>query len=142
MEFRDGRFQKEESFSGHSAGATLAYYLRGVKVGGLLPLEAQIRANPKYVWYHRTSDTSRHFRLPDNSLIYDVRAGVRLGGVPPELFPNAALEASLWHAVSYRDQAGRYGLAERPEKRSTSPSARGPAWAASTRFRGLRRARS
>jgi hypothetical protein len=90
--------------------------LRGLKVGGLLPLEAQIRANPKYVWYDRTSDTSRHFHLPDNTLIYDVRAGVRLGGVPPELFPNAALEASLWHAVSYREQAGRYGLAERPEE--------------------------
>jgi hypothetical protein len=116
VEFRDGRFQKEESFSGHSAGATLAYYLRGLKVGGLLPLEAQIRANPKYVWYDRTSDTSRHFHLPDNTLIYDVRAGVRLGGVPPELFPNAALEASLWHAITYRDQAGRYGLAERPEE--------------------------
>jgi hypothetical protein len=116
VEFRDGRFEKEESFSGHSAGGTLAYYLRGPKIGGLLPLEGQIRANPKYVWYDRTDDTSRHFRLPENSAIYDVRAGLRLGGVPPELFPNAAVELSLWHAVSYRDKAGRYGLAERPEE--------------------------
>jgi hypothetical protein len=45
-----------------------------------------------------------------------VRAGVRLGGVPPELFPNAALEASLWHTISYRDTAGRYGLPERPQQ--------------------------
>jgi hypothetical protein len=115
VEFRDGRFEKDESFSGHSAGGTLAYYLRGRKVGPL-PLEGQIRANPKYVWYDRTGDTSRHFHLPENSAIYDVRAGVRLGGVPPELFPNAALELSLWHTVSYRDQAGRYGFAERPEE--------------------------
>jgi hypothetical protein len=116
VEFRGGRFEKEESFSGYSAGGTLAYYLRGPKIGGFLPLEGQIRANPKYVWYDRTGDTSRHFRLPENSAIYDVRAGVRLGGVPPELFPNAALELSVWHTVSYRDKAGRYGLAERPEE--------------------------
>jgi len=114
VEFRDGRFEKEESFSGHSAGGTLAYYLRGPKIGGVLPLEGQIRANPKYVLYDRTGDTSRRFRLPANSAVYDVRAGIRLGGVPPELFPNAALELSVWHALSYRDNAGRYGLAERP----------------------------
>ena len=115
-EWRDGRFEKAESFSGHSAGGTLAYYLRGPKIGGLLPLEGQIRVNPKYVWYDRTNDTSRHFRLPENSPIYDLRAGIRLGGVPPELFPKAALELSVWHTVSYRDSAGRYGLPERPEE--------------------------
>ena len=115
-EWRDGRFEKEESFSGHTAGATLAYYLRGPKIGGLLPLEGQIRVNPKYVWYDRTDDTSRHFRLPENSPIYDARVGIRLGGVPPELFPKAALELSVWHTVSYRDLAGRYGLAERPQE--------------------------
>lgn len=115
-EFRDGRFEEEESFSGHSAGGTLAYYLRGPKIGGFLPLEGQIRANPKYVWYDRTEDTSRHFRLPENTAIYDVRAGIRLGGIPPELFPTAALEMSVWHTVSYRDNAGRYGLSERLEE--------------------------
>ncbi len=116
VEFRDGRFEKTESFSGHSVGATLAYYLRGPKIGGLLPLEGQVRANPKYVLYDRTSDTSRHFRLPENSVIYDMRAGIRLGGVPPELFPDAAMELSVWHAVSYRDTAGRYGLPQRPQE--------------------------
>jgi len=116
VEFRDGRFEKDESFSGHSAGGTLAYYLRGPKIAGVLPLEGQIRTNAKYVLYDRTSDTSSRFRLPENSAIYGMRAGVRLGGVPPELFPNAALEASVWHTISYRDQAGRYGFAERREE--------------------------
>ena len=50
------------------------------------------------------------------SAIYDARAGVRLGGVPPELFPEAAAELSFWHAVGYRDNAGRYGLPERPQE--------------------------
>ena len=115
-EFRNGRFEKEESFSGHSAGPTLAYYLRGPKIGGLLPIEGQVRATPKYVWYDRTGDTSRHFRLPENTAIYDARAGIRLGGVPPQLFPDGAAELSFWHSVGYRDNAGRYGLPERPEK--------------------------
>jgi len=115
-EFRDGRFEKKESFSGHSAGATFAYYLRGPKIGGRLPLEGQIRANPKYVWYDRTNDTSGRFRLPENTAIYDGRVGIRLGGVPPQLFPDVALEVSLWHAVSYRDTAGRYGFAEHPQE--------------------------
>ena len=115
VEFRDGRFKEEESFSGDSVGGTLAYYVRGPKIGPL-PLEGQIRANPKYVWYDRTGDTSHRFRLPENSAIYDARVGVRLGGVPPELFPKAAAELSLWHAVSYRDNAGRYGLPERPQE--------------------------
>ena len=116
VEFRDGRFEEEESFSGHSVGATLAYYLRGPKIASVLPLEGQIRVNPKYVLYDRTDDTARRFRLPENSGIFDVRAGFRLGGVPPELFPDAALELSFWHTVSYRDNAGRYGLPERPEQ--------------------------
>jgi hypothetical protein len=115
-EWRHGRFERADSFSGHSAGGTLAYYLRGPKIGGLLPLEGQIRANPKYVWYDRTDDTARRFRLPENTAVYDMRAGIRLGGVPPELFPKVAAELSLWHAVGYRENAGRYGLPERPEE--------------------------
>jgi hypothetical protein len=115
-EFLDGHYEKDQSFNGDSAGGTLAYYLRGLKIGGVLPAEGQIRANPKYVWYDRTSDTSRRFRLPENTAIYDVRAGIRLGGVPPELFPNAALELSLWQTFSYRDNAGRYGYPGQPQE--------------------------
>ena len=111
-EFRDGRYESAESFTGDSAGGTLAYYLRGPKIFGRLPIEGQIRVNPKYVWYDRNDGTSRYFRLPENTAIYDMRVGVRLGGVPPELFPNAAIEASVWHTFSYRDTAGHYGFAQ------------------------------
>jgi hypothetical protein len=116
VEFRDGRFDKEESFSGNTAEATLAYYLRGLKVAGALPLEAQIRVRPTYVMYDRNDDTLRRFRLPEDSAIYRVRAGIRLGGVPPDLFPESTVELSLWHQLSYREAAGRYGLAERPQQ--------------------------
>jgi hypothetical protein len=115
-EFQNGHYESGQSFRGDSAGGTLAYYLRGPKIGGLLPIEGQIRANPKYVWYNRNGGTSRDFRLPENTALYDVRAGIRLGGVPPELFPNAAAELSVWHTLSYRDNAGQYGFAQQPQE--------------------------
>jgi len=115
-EFRDGRFEKEESFSGHSAGPTLAYYLRGPKIARVLPLEAQIRVRPTYVMYNRKDDTSDRFRLPEDSALYRVRAGIRLGGVPPDLSAEFAAELSLWHQLSYRATAGRYGLPEQPQE--------------------------
>jgi len=115
-EFRDGRVDKEASFSGNTAEATLAYYLRRPKVAGVLPFEAQISVRPTYVLYDRNKDTSHRFRLPEDSAIYRVRTGIRLGGVPPDLFPESAVELSLWHQFSYRDTAGRYGLPERPQQ--------------------------
>jgi hypothetical protein len=115
-EFRDGRYESAESFTGDSAGGTLAYYLRGPKIFGVLPMEGQIRANPKYVWYDRSDGTSRYFRLPENTAIYDARAGIRLGGVPPELFPKVAMELSVWHTLSYRANAGHYGFAQEPQE--------------------------
>jgi hypothetical protein len=115
-EFRDGRVDKEASFSGNTAEATLAYYLRRPKVAGVLPFEAQISVRPTYVLYDRNKDTSHRFRLPEDSAIYRVRTGIRLGGVPPDLFPESAVELSLWHQFSYRAAAGRYGLPERPQQ--------------------------
>jgi hypothetical protein len=116
IEFRDGRLDREQSFSGNVAEATLAYYLRGPKIAGVLPLTAQIRVRPTYVMYNRQDDTARRFRLPEDSAIYRVRAGIRLGGVPPDLFPDSTVELSLWHQLSYRATAGRFGLPEQPQE--------------------------
>jgi hypothetical protein len=41
--------------------------------------------------------------------------GLRLGGVPPELLPEVALEASAWYEATYRTETGTFGLPERPE---------------------------
>lgn len=116
LAFRDGGFDKARSFSGDLVEGTLAYYVRGPLLGGLLPLEGQVRLLPTYVMYHRTGDTSLRFRLPEDSAVYRMRAGIRLGGVPPDLFPEVAAELSLWHLLSYREAAGRFGLPERPQE--------------------------
>ena len=108
--FQHGGLDKAQSFAGNVAEATLAYYLRGPKIARVLPLEAQIRVRPTYVMYNRKDDTSDRFRLPEDSALYRVRAGMRLGGVPPDLSAAFAAELSLWHQLSYRATAGRYGL--------------------------------
>jgi hypothetical protein len=115
-EFQNGSLDKAQSFSGNTAEATLAYYLRGPKIASVLPLEAQLRVRPTYVLYNRSNDTSHRFRLPEDSVIYRVRAGIRLGGVPPDLSAASAAELSLWYQLSYRATAGRYGLPEQPQE--------------------------
>jgi hypothetical protein len=113
-EFRDGEYKERESFLAHGAEAAFSYYPR-VKLGGVLPLEGQLRLRPQYVRYERGEDTDRRFRLPTDSPIYYGRAGLRLGGVPPKLLPHVALELSLWHEVAYRQVADPFGFADDPQ---------------------------
>jgi hypothetical protein len=115
-EYRDGDYKRRESFWGHGGGLSLSYYWRQIKIGGVLPVEGQLRLKPQYVIYDTGLDTAHRFRLPDDTAVYTARAGIRVGGVPPELFPKQALEVSVWHEANYRDQAGRYGLPERPQE--------------------------
>ena len=112
-EFRDGRHLEHESFWGHGGDATLSYY-RHTKIADLLPLEGQLRLRPQYVVYQRNG-TDPRFRLPPDTPIYSGRAGLRLGGVPPELLPDLAVEASIWYEPSYRDRAQPYGFPDRPQ---------------------------
>jgi hypothetical protein len=113
-EFRDGMHVEDESFWGHGGEANLSYYRR-VLLGGLLPLEGQVRLKPQYVVYAR-NDTDARFRLPPDTAIFSGRVGLRLGGVPPELHPDLALEVSVWYEPSYRVEAGPYGFPERPQE--------------------------
>jgi hypothetical protein len=75
-----------------------------------------VRVRPQYIVYTDGIDTDRHFRLPEDSVLIATRAGLRLGGVPPQLSPRAAAEVSLYYEATYRDRPGRYGLPERPEE--------------------------
>ncbi len=114
-EFRRGQHLEGESFWGHGVEVPLSYY-PGTTIAGVLPLEGQIRLTPGYHVYQRSLGTRDHFELPPDSELLTGRLGLRLGGVPPELLPNLALEASIWYEATYRAHAGRYGLAERPQE--------------------------
>jgi hypothetical protein len=112
-EFRDGSYKQRESFWGHGMELPVSYYRR-LKIADLLPVEGQLRLRPGYVFYQRSGDTDLRFRTPDDTPIYALRSGIRVGGEPPELLPDVALEASIWYEVAYRQHADTYGFAEQP----------------------------
>ena len=126
-EYRDGTYQAEESFWGHGAELPLSYYA-GTKLFDKLPLQGQVRVTPAFVVYqdsfrHRRP-TSSCRRTPGSS-----RAGwdSASAGVPPELLPKLALEASAWYEATYRTNTGTFGL---PEQAGTAgvaqPAGLGP----------------
>jgi hypothetical protein len=115
-DYRNGVLEKTESFWGHGGGASLSYYWRQLKIAGVLPVEGLLRLHPQYAAYTDGPKTSSAFRLPADSAIYAFRAGVRAGGVPPDLFPKQALEISVWHEARYRATAGQFGVPGQPQQ--------------------------
>jgi hypothetical protein len=114
-EYRDGSYKEAESFWGHGAELPLSYYA-GTKLFDKLPLQGQIRVTPSFIVYQDNFDTAERFELPPDTGLLTGRVGLRLGGVPPELFPKVALEASAWYEATYRTETGTFGFPERPEE--------------------------
>jgi hypothetical protein len=123
-EFRNGRHKEEESFWGHGAEMPLSYYA-GTKLFDKLPLEGQVRVTPAFVVYQQSFDTADRFELPPDTGLFTGRVGLRLGGVPPELLPEVALEASAWYEATYRTETGTFGF---PEHREPLESLSQRAW--------------
>jgi hypothetical protein len=113
-EFRNGSYKGEESFWGHGGELPLSYYA-GAKLFDKLPLQGQIRVTPAFVVYQQSFETAERFELPPDTALLTGRVGLRLGGVPPELLPKLALEASAWYEATYRANADTFGFPERPE---------------------------
>jgi hypothetical protein len=112
-EFRNGSLQERESFWGHGGELTLSYYRR-LRIADLLPVEGQVRLRPQYVVYQRSGSTDARFRIPADTGVYTGRVGIRVGGEPPELLPEVALEASAWYEATYRHHPDAYGFPEAP----------------------------
>jgi hypothetical protein len=123
-EYRDGSYKGAESFWGDGAEVPLSYYA-GTKLFGQLPLQGQIRVTPAYIVYQRSFDTANRFELPADTGLFTGRVGLRLGGVPPELLPKLALEASAWYEASYRTDPDSFGF---PERRESLESLTQRAW--------------
>jgi hypothetical protein len=113
-EYQDGNYKAEESFWGHGGELPLSYYT-GTKLFDQLPLQGQIRFTPSFIVYQDNFDTSDRFDLPPDTGLLTGRVGLRLGGVPPELLPKVALEASAWYEATYRTNTGTFGFPERPQ---------------------------
>lgn len=108
-EVRQGNYRRTESFDGHGGGTALSIY-QLLNPGMLVPLNVVARGGLRYSTYARTSDTSDDFELPDGRPMPFVRAGLRLAGKEPILYPDLGLEVSIWYERQWRLNDGNYGF--------------------------------
>lgn len=108
-EVRQGNYRRTESFDGHGGGTALSVY-QLLNPDMLVPLNVVARGGFRYSTYARTSDTRDDFELPDGRPMPFVRAGLRLAGKEPILYPDLGLEVSVWFERQWRLNDGAYGL--------------------------------
>ena len=109
-EIRSGHWFRDQSFSGHGAGAAVSIY-HLFNPGKRVPLNGVLRGGVRYVAYERDSHNPETFTLPRDQPIATLRAGLRFGGIEPLLHPDVAGELSGWYEGQFRLDAGDYGFA-------------------------------
>lgn len=111
-EVRQGRYHREESFAGYGGGAAVKLYHR-LNPGQLIPLNAVGQGGFHYSTYDRTAETAPAFKIPDERVNTFVRAGFRLAGKEPLLYPDLAMELSVWYERQWRlEEEDDYGYAK------------------------------
>jgi len=108
-EFRNGRWVREESFTGYDGGIEARLY-HLFNPGRRVPLNGILQAGVRYLAYDRDSRNPPDFVLPENQPVARVRAGIRFGGIEPVLAPGMAAELSAWYEDEARLDAGAYGF--------------------------------
>ncbi|HEX5398131.1 MAG TPA: hypothetical protein VFY06_03680, partial [Verrucomicrobiae bacterium] len=78
--------------------------------GDLIPLNLVLRGSAHYSTYDRNNDTAANFQLPADRGEFDIRTGLRWGGIEPTLFPALAMELSVWYEGRFRTDSGAYGF--------------------------------
>ena len=108
-EVRRGNYIKSESFYGHGGGAALSIY-QLLNPGALIPLNVVARGGIHYTTFDNADQTSGAFRLPQDQVTAFTRAGVRLAGKEPILYPDLGLELSVWFERQWRLENDAYGF--------------------------------
>ena len=108
-EVNDGKYIKAQSFSGNGGGLSASLYHR-FNPAQTIPLNAVVRVDGHYSAYIRDSDTADNFELPDDKSSITVRSGLRFGGQEPLIFPDVAMELSIWQESQFRANSGLYGF--------------------------------
>ena len=108
-EIREGKYLREESFTGHGAGASVSLY-HLFNPGQRIPLYGVARSEFHYSIFSRDDDTARNFVLPPDQPSLNFRTGFRLGGREPLIFPELALELSGWYENLFRFENETYGF--------------------------------
>jgi hypothetical protein len=116
-EVRQGNFIKNESFNGDGGGISLSVYQK-LNPGMLIPVSVVARGGLIDSTYTDTSDTAGNFTLPGNQVAAYTRAGIRVAGKEPVLYPDLGLELSVWFERQWRLDSQAYGFSD---DRSISP---------------------
>ena len=109
-EVRQGHYYKDESFDGSGGGASLNLY-HLFNPAQRIPLHLVVQGGTHYSTYSTTKKTADEFQLPADRMNTFVRAGLRLAGGQPMLYPDLAMELSVWFERQWRSDAGAYGFA-------------------------------
>ncbi len=109
FEVRGGKLYKDESFTGHGGEFSISLY-HCFNPTQLIPLNAVVRLSPHYSTYQEDSRTDPKFVLPEDRSSLNLRAGFRLGGKEPKMFPDLGLELSAWYEGQFRTASGKYGF--------------------------------
>ena len=109
-EVRQGRYLKGESFDGHGGGASLNLY-HLINPGQLIPLNVVMQGGIHYSTYSSTDRTAEQFKVPDDRVNTFIRTGLRFAGKEPMLYPDLAMEVSIWFERQWRLNDGAYGFA-------------------------------
>lgn len=118
-EFRRGTYLQAESFTGHGGELSASLYHR-FNPNAELPLHGVLRAGGQFVAYERDDQTAAAFTLPRDRATAFVRAGLRLGGGEPVIFPDLGLELSVWAETQLRDDDDTYGFGRDRRVEATS----------------------
>jgi hypothetical protein len=107
-----GTYKTGESFDGHSVEVSASLY-HLFNPGDQIPLNFVLRGSTHYSVFV-ADDTAPGFQVPDNRTTFNVRTGLRWGGIEPTLYPALAMEMSIWYEGQFRSDSGTYGFANAP----------------------------
>ena len=108
-EIRNGKWLEGESFDGNGAEINGSIY-HLFNPGDMIPLNWVFHTGARGSFYQANDNTSPHFELPDDMAEFNVRTGLRYGGMEPTLFPDLAMELAVWYESEIRSSAGTYGF--------------------------------
>ena len=111
-EIDQGTYEPNQSFLGYGAeGNVSVYHL--FNPDHMIPLNGVLRGIAHFSTYDNDSKTAANFVLPKDHTTFSVRTGLRWGGREPTLYPDLAMELSIWYLGEFRTHSGEYGFNDR-----------------------------
>jgi len=108
-EIHGGTYYPSQSFEG-SGGEISASVYHLFNPADQIPLNLILRGTAHYSTFARADSTSPTFQLPEDRGEFNVRTGLRWGGIEPTLFPPLAMELTVWYEGQFRTASGTYGF--------------------------------